>query len=259
MSEHVTVTDKGHVRTIALNRPDKKNALTHAMYADMATAIMAFEADENLRVLVLTGSNDCFTAGNDLGDFLGNPPELVGDERPPVAQFMFALLEAKKPVIAALEGPAVGIGLTLLLHCDLVVAGEAAFMQAPFVNLALPPEFASTLLLPFAVGPKRASEILMLGEKIPASDAKDMGLINRVVSAGEAREAAETMAATIAAKAPAAIRLTKDLLKRAPDTPVQRMVDESALFGAALHGDEFRESVAAFFEKRDPDYSRCGQ
>lgn len=257
MSEHVRVSDTGHVRTIALDRPEKKNALTHAMYADMAAAILAFEADDNLRVAVLTGTSDCFTAGNDLGDFLSQPPELVGEERPPVAQFMYALLETKKPVIAALEGPAVGIGLTMLLHCDLVVAGEGAFVQGPFVNLALPPEFASTLLLPFAVGPKRASEILMLGEKIPAADAAAMGLINRVAPAGEARAMAQTMAAQVAAKAPEAMRLTKALLKAAPETPVARMVHESVLFQERLHSAEFKESVAAFFEKRAPDYSKC--
>ncbi|MBL4617852.1 MAG: enoyl-CoA hydratase [Robiginitomaculum sp.] len=259
MSEVVLVNDANDVRTITLNRPNKKNALSHEMYALMADAIIAAEADNSLKVIILTGSDSCFTAGNDLGDFLGSPPELNAEERPPVTRFMFALLEAKKPVIAAIEGPAVGIGVTMLLHCEFAYAGENAYFLTPFVNLALPPEYASTLLLPQIVGQKKAVEMLMLGEKTSANAAVEMGLVTAVTKSGEALARANETAQKLAKKAPQAIRLTKKLLNMPPEAVVDRMNREGELFATSLHSAEFKESVTAFFEKRDPDYSGCAE
>ncbi|MBL4596127.1 MAG: enoyl-CoA hydratase [Robiginitomaculum sp.] len=257
MTTTILVCDQAGVRTITMNRANKKNALTHEMYAAMADAILGAEANPNTQVIILSGTKECFTAGNDLGDFLGTPPDLEAQDNPPVARFMVALLEAKKPVIAAIEGPAVGIGVTLLLHCDFAYAGKGAYLQAPFVNLALPPEYASTLMLPFAVGPKRATEILMLGEKITAKAAAEMGLITAVTDTGAALKLATQTANKLAAKAPTALRLTKQLLRAGPESPAQRMARENVLFGTRLQSAEFKESVAAFFEKRNPDYSKC--
>jgi len=257
MSDLVLVDDNDGVRTITINRPDKKNALSHVMYAAMADAVLGGESDTNTRVIVITGTKDCFTSGNDLVDFLGAPPDLTNDDRPPVSRFMYALLEAKKPVIAAVEGPAVGIGVTLLLHCDFAYAGEQAYFLTPFVNLALPPEYASTLLLPRAIGPKKANEMLMLGEKMSANDAAKVGLITDVTVNGGALARAKQIAQKLAAKAPTAMVITKELLSLPPEMPVDRMNRESALFGPRLQSAEFKESVAAFFEKRDPDYTSC--
>ncbi|PHR59851.1 MAG: enoyl-CoA hydratase [Robiginitomaculum sp.] len=257
MTDPVLVTDEAGVRTIALNRPQKKNALSHKMYALMADALLAAEADSAIKVVIFTGTDDCFTSGNDLGDFLGTPPDLTASDRPPVSRFMFALLEAKKPVIAAIEGPAVGIGVTMLLHCDFAYAGKEAYFLTPFVNLALPPEYASTLLLPFAVGPKKASEMLMLGEKVSAKAAAKMGLITAMTATGGALKQAQKTARNLAAKAPEALRLTKQLLSMGPETPIARMNREGEMFATRLQSAEFKESVTAFFEKRDPDYSKC--
>jgi enoyl-CoA hydratase/carnithine racemase len=257
MTEQALVQDKDGIRTISMNRPDKKNALSGDMYAIMADAINDADADPAIRVMIITGTKEAFTSGNDLADFLGTPTDLNAEDRPPVTRFMYALLEAKKPVIAAVEGPAVGIGVTLLLHCDFVYAGKEAYFLTPFVNLALLPEFASTLLLPFAVGPKKATEMLMLGEKFSAKAAAKMGLITDTTSTGGALVKAQKTAKKLAAKAPAAIRMTKKLLGTAPETPVARMRREGEQFAERLQSDELKESIAAFFEKRDPDYTNC--
>ncbi|VAV92309.1 Enoyl-CoA hydratase [hydrothermal vent metagenome] len=257
MSKTAIISDTSGVRTITMNRPDKKNAMSHDMYAIMADAIVSAEADPAIKVMIITGAADCFTSGNDLGDFMAAPPDLNASDRPPVSRFMFALLEAQKPVIAAIEGPAVGIGVTMLLHCDFAYAGKQAYFLTPFVNLALPPEYASTLLLPFAVGPKKANEMLMLGEKVSAKAAAKMGLITATTDTGKALETANKTALKLAAKAPEAMRLTKQLLGMGPEAPVSRMNRESALFAERLQSAEFKESVAAFFEKRDPDYTNC--
>lgn len=255
MTNAVRVSDDNGVRTIMINRPEKKNALSHEIYAIMADAILEAENDPKILVMIITGSDECFTSGNDLGDFLSTPPDLNASDRPPVTRFMFALLEAKKPVIAAIEGPAVGIGVTMLLHCDFAYAGKEAYFLTPFVNLALPPEYASTLLLPFAIGPKKATQMLMLGEKISAKSAAKMGLITAITDTGKALITAQQTAKKLATKAPEAIRLTKQLLRLGPEAPVQRMRREGELFATRLQSAEFKESVAAFFEKRIPDYS----
>ncbi len=257
MTEHIKIEAKSGVCTITLDRPEKKNALSHDMYGAMADAIINAELDASIKVIILTGSDNCFTSGNDLVDFLGAPPDLTADQRPPVGRFMYALLEAKKPVIAAVEGPAVGIGVTLLLHCDFVYAGKEAYFLTPFINLALPPEYASTLLLPRAIGDKKANEMLLLGQKISASEAAAIGLISDVTGTGSALKRAKEVASILAAKAPSAVRMTKQLLKDSPESAEDRMNRENALFAPRLQSEEFKESVTAFFEKRDPDYSNC--
>ena len=167
MSSHVVTDIAGGVLTLRFNRPDKKNAILSAMYADAAAALKAADTDASVRVVVITGSADSFTAGNDLKDFLENPPQ---NNEAPVFQFMYGLAAFSKPVVAAINGLAVGIGTTVLLHCDFAYAVPSAKFQLPFVNLALVPEFASSLLLARFLGPRKAAELLMLGEGFDADD-----------------------------------------------------------------------------------------
>ena len=202
---------QGGVLRIGINRPEKKNALTQQMYQQLTSAIEQTEQDERVRVLLLHGTADCFTSGNDLKDFAHNPPR---GEESPVFRFLRAISTAQKPIIAVVNGPAVGIGTTLLLHCDLVFAGEAARFQLPFVNLGLCPEAASSYLLPQLVGHLQASELLLLGETIDARRAEQLGLVNRVYPTSKLFQNAIFQAQQLAEKPPAALRLTKSLLKR---------------------------------------------
>jgi enoyl-CoA hydratase/carnithine racemase len=176
-TKHVVVGRDGAVLTIAMNRPEKKNALTHAMYGAMADALASAAADASVRVILITGSGDAFTAGNDLGDFLNTPP--AGAESP-VLRFLAALSTAEKPVVAAVNGLAIGIGTTMLLHCDLVYAARSAVFSAPFVNLALVPEAASSLLLPRRIGHAKAAELFLLGGRMNAAEAEASGLVAAV-------------------------------------------------------------------------------
>jgi enoyl-CoA hydratase/carnithine racemase len=241
------------VLTLRLNRPDKKNAITTAMYAAKADALRQAASNGAVRVVVITGSGDSFTAGNDLKDFVENPPK---DAAAPVFQFMAALAEFPKPVIAAVNGVAVGIGATLLLHCDFAYAVPEAQFQMPFVNLALVPEFASSLLLPRLVGARKAAELLMLGEPFDAGAARDMGLINAVVPAVYLQEVVTAKAKELAAKPPGALRETKALLRADGKDISARIALEAAAFGHRLESAELKEAVAAFFEKRRPDFSK---
>lgn len=250
MSDQIIVTTENGVRTIRINRPDKKNALTQAMYAALAQAVVEGEGDHSVRVLVLTGTGDVFTAGNDLNDFLS-----VGDiETSPAADFLRALAGAAKPVVAAVNGLAIGIGATMLLHCDLVVAAEGAQLQFPFINLALVPEAASSLLLPRLAGHQRAAELLMLGEKFDTAFGRDIGLINRVVPADQLAAAVAELAGKLADKPAAALRLTKALMKTEGDTVAARLGTEFQAFSRCLQSPELKEAVTAFFERRLPDF-----
>lgn len=249
MDDTIVVTDAEGIRTIRINRPDKKNALTQAMYATLARALA--DADASVRVFVLTGTGDVFTAGNDLNDFLA-----VGDlSSSPAADFLGALASAQRPVVAAVNGLAVGIGATLLLHCDLVYAVPGARLQFPFINLALVPEAASTLLLPRLVGHQRAAELLMLGDPLDAGTAEQLGLVNRVVE-GDVLAEALAVARRLAAKPPAALAANKALLKSRDDGVAARLEAEFAAFARCLRSPELKEAVAAFFEKRPPDFGR---
>lgn len=244
----------GAVLTITLNRPQKKNALTGAMYTDLAEALGAASADPAVRVVVLRGAQGNFTSGNDLGDFLNDPPR---DREAPVFRFMLAACEFDKPLVAAVEGVAVGIGTTVLLHCDLVFAAHDARFQMPFVNLGLCPEAASSLLLPHRAGTVRAAEWLLLGEPFGATQALGAGLVNRVCEPGEVRAIAEQAAARLAAQPPASVRLTRRLMRGVQAAEVRAAIlREADAFVARLDSPEAREAFTAFAEKRKPDFSR---
>ena len=239
------------VAQIRIHRPAKKNALTASMYAALAEAIGAAESDSAVRAIVILGSEGAFTAGNDLQEFLQDPP--TGLDRP-VYRFMTALAGAEKVVVAGVSGLAVGIGTTLLLHCDLVVAGRGARFSLPFVNLGLVPEFASSLLLPRLVGRQLAGKHLLLADPIDAATALAYGIISEVVDDEVVDTVALEWASRLAAKAPRAIRETKRLLKPDALEIGQRIANEATVFSAQLSSQETRESLNAFVEKRAPRF-----
>jgi enoyl-CoA hydratase/carnithine racemase len=254
MTEHIITEAREHVQRIELNRPDKKNAITVAMYEAMAAALERAGGDPAVRVILIHGQPGVFTSGNDLVDFLNAPP--AGPEGP-VFRFLTRISQIEKPVVAAVTGAAVGIGTTMLLHCDYVVAGESSKFSVPFVNLGLLPEGSSSLLLPLAIGRLRAAELLLFGEAIGAAQACDWGLVNRVVADAEAIPQALARAHALAAKPPAALRTSKSLLRRrlAP-LIAQTMHDEGVSFTALLDSPEAKEALSAFLDKRRPDFSR---
>ncbi len=254
MSEHVVLRRHGAVAEIRLNRPEKRNALTRAMYAAMADALAAAEADAGVRCHAISGEGASFSAGNDLADFM-TAPSLDPDT--PVMRFLAALSGAAKPVVAAVQGHAVGIGTTMLLHCDIVVLAEDAVLRMPFVELGLVPEAAASLILPRLLGHPRAAELLMLAEPLPAARALAWGLANRVVPAAELHAQALALAGALAARAPNALRITKALMK--DDTPgiAARLPMEGQHFAQLLASPELKEAVTAFFEKRAPDFSKA--
>jgi enoyl-CoA hydratase/carnithine racemase len=241
---------EGAIATIAFNRPQKKNAITAAMYQSAASALKDADANGTVRVIVITGDGACFTAGNDLEDFLQSPPQ--GDESP-VTQFMNALRTTAKPVIAAVPGLAIGIGTTLLMHCELVYAADTAKFAMPFTQLGLCPEFASSVLLPRIAGYQRAAEKLLLGEAFNASEAEKMGLVNRVLPAEELMSFVQTQAAKLAALPTESLRVTKQLMKVDLQTPVAAaMLTEMQHFQRMLNGPDAKEAFTAFLEKRKP-------
>lgn len=249
----VTEKFEGLLR-VEIRRPEKKNALTAAMYERLATVFQEAASAGDVRVLLLHGQPGAFTAGNDLGEFLNDPP---ADEDAPVFRFLAALRDFPKPLLAAVTGPAVGIGTTLLLHCDLVYAGEGARLQLPFVGLGLCPEAGSSLLLPALVGRARAAEIILLGEAFGARKALEIGLVNAVLPDVEVVDHALAQARRLAAQPPAAVRLAKQLLNRSQASGVaETMAEEDRQFKARLASPEAKEAFAAFLAKRKPDFSR---
>lgn len=242
------------VATIEIARPEKKNALTLAMYQAMADALRAAVADAGVRAVLITGQPGMFTSGNDLEDFMQRPPQGMDS---PVFQFMQALLDCDKPVVAAVTGVAVGIGTTMLLHCDFVYVSDEARLAMPFVSLGLVPEYASSLVLPQLMGHVRAAEKLMLGEPFTGADAVDCGIANAVLPAGEVVGHARRMAERFNALPPGAVRDAKRLM-RAPlkDQLRQVMRTEAEIFGARLRSPEAMEAFQAFFQKRKPDFSK---
>lgn len=246
------VTDR--VLEITINRPERKNALTMAMYSAMTDLLNRAATDSGVRVVILTGAGGVFTSGNDLADFLGGS---ATDEESPVIQFMMALYSFPKPVVAAVSGPAVGIGTTLLLHCDLAIAEDDAIFQMPFVNLGLCPEYGSSFLLPRIMGHAKASELLLLGNKFDAQTAADVNICNEVAYAGEALERAWGYARELAQKAPEAVRLAKKLLRQGTrENGLAAIQQEAAHFKTRLQSEEFREAATAFMEKRPADFSK---
>jgi enoyl-CoA hydratase/carnithine racemase len=253
---HVRVDHDGGVLTLELARPDKKNALSAAMYGALADALARAEREPGVRAVLLTAAGDTFCAGNDLAEFARLPPP---DEGSPVVRFLTALAGASKPIVAAVDGAAVGVGLTLLLHCDLVYATERARFTAPFVDLGLVPEAASSLLLPRRLGHARAAALLLLGEPLDARAALGAGLVNALLEPGVLRAHALAAGHALARKPPAALRLTKALLAEPGyQTVPARLRHEGALFAQRLGSPEAREAFAAFFEKRPADFSKLG-
>jgi len=240
------------IMTLTINRPDKKNALTASMYATLSEAINLADKNVEVRTILVTGTADSFTAGNDLMDFLENPPV---NSSSPVFQFMHAIAGTKKPVVAAVNGLAIGIGTTMLLHCDIVYAVESARFQLPFVNLGLVPELGSSLILPALAGRACAAEMLMFGDPFYAKKALDIGLINTMCSADDLMLTARGGAEKLASKPPAALRETKALLNMNLKTIRARIDHEAKVFGERLKSAEVKESIAAFYEKRAPDFT----
>jgi len=247
---------EGGVLTLTFNRLDKKNAITTAMYTALADALVEASTDAAVRVVVIQGHEQIFTAGNDLADFRNNPPSTDADKPVPVFRFLEALRTFPKPVVAAVSGPAVGIGTTLLLHCDLVYAGDNAAFSLPFVNLGLCPEAGASLLLPALVGYPRAAEKLMLGEAFYAEEALDMGLVNRILPPHEVAGYAQAQAAKLAAKPAESLRVTKALMKQAHPGLPALMQQEFKHFGELLRGPAAKEAISAVMEKRRPDFSK---
>ncbi len=258
MSELVLVETADRIRTITFNRPEKKNALTQDMYSAAADALNSANDDPSVRVCILTGTQGVFTAGNDIVDFTQRPPNFGEHDTPPVRKFMMALLNSQKPVIAAVDGLAIGIGVTLLLHCDLVVASDRALFKTPFVDLALAPEFASSQLMPRIFGHAVAAELLLLGDTWDANRARETGLVNRVTPADKLAETAHFMAAILAAKAPSSLKASKALMRQPVESIEDRMDRENAIFAAQLQSPEFAEAAAAFLERRAPDFDKLG-
>ncbi len=246
------------VMTLSIARPERRNALTAQMYAALAAALVEADANPTVRAVVLTGAGGIFTAGNDLEDFMNSPPRAgSGELNAPVFDFMRALLGCGKPVIAAVIGPAVGIGATLLLHCDLVYLSDDARLLMPFITLGLVPEFASSRLLPQRIGHAKAAAMLLLGEPMLAPEALACGLANAALPAAEVLLAAQRAAARLAALPPGAVRESKRLLRGAEAGVLTETIKaEAKVFGERLHSPEAREAIQAFFDKRKPDFSR---
>jgi len=252
MSDILTHTDAG-VMTITFNRLDKKNSITSAMYATMAEALAQATADPAVRVVLFQGHESIFSAGNDIGDFLNQPPTT---QESPVFRFLRGIASFEKPLLAAVAGPAVGIGTTLLFHCDLVYAGDNAAFSMPFVNLGLCPEAASSLLAPRMFGYHRAAEALLMGEPFFAEAAQEVGLVNRVVPPTEVNGYAQAQARKLAGKPLSSLIETKRLMKGDTQAVLQKMDEEGKSFGRMLREPAAKEAFGAFMEKRKPDFSK---
>lgn len=254
MSAHVRVETRERVTRVELARPEKKNALTQEMYQALGDALAAADADPQVRAVLIHGKSDCFCAGNDLKDFIERPPH--GDAAPSW-RFLHLLAAAQKPLVAAVGGPAVGIGTTMLLHCDLVYAAPNALFQLPFVPLGLVPEAGSSLLLPTIAGYQRAAELLLLGQPFGTAKALAAGIVTEVVAEAELLEHARRAALALATLPAASVRLTKQLMKRRLAQAVgERIDEESRAFRERLSSPEAKEAMNAFFEKRKPDFSK---
>ena len=254
MSDILSHTEAG-VMTITINRLERKNSLTADMYAALADALDAAEADPSVRVALVQGHETIFSAGNDIADF--QKPRADDGVETPVLRFLRTIAAFPKPLLAAVCGPAVGVGTTMLLHCDLVYAGDNAAFSMPFVNLGLCPEAASSLLLPQMLGYHRAAEALLMGDPIMAEAALEVGLVNRILPPTETNAIAQAQARKLATKPPESLRETKRLMKLGLRASVtQQMAEEGAVFARLLRSPAAQEAFAAFMERRKPDFSR---
>jgi enoyl-CoA hydratase/carnithine racemase len=249
MSELVIVTDADGVRTVRLNRPEKKNALTRAMYAAMTEALRSADGADAIRCVMFAGAPGAFTAGNDINDFM-QAAMGGGDQARPALQFLDALARNRKPIVAAVGGIAVGIGTTMLLHCDHVIAATDAIFSTPFLKLGLIPEAASTLLAPSRMGYARAFALLAMGRPLTAAEAKDAGIVNAVVDAPRVDDVALAAAREIAALPPKTLAVTRSLMRGELDQIVKRIETETAHFNELLRSDEARAAFQAFFARK---------
>ncbi|MDG9781893.1 enoyl-CoA hydratase [Metapseudomonas otitidis] len=255
MSEHIHLEREQGLLTLRMDREDKKNALTRAMYGALADALDAADEDRSVRAVLITGSETCFTSGNDVADFIQAPPSGLDSE---VFRFMKALFDFSKPVVAAVSGPAVGIGTTLLLHCDLVYVARDAKLKMPFVNLGLCPEYGSSLILPRLLGHARAAELLLLGEAFTGEQAAAWGIANEALADGAATLArAREMAQRFEQLAPSAVAVSKRLMREPGREELRRVImEEGELFGQRLRTPEAIEALSAFMQRRKPDFSK---
>lgn len=255
MTDHIRIEHADHILTLSFARPDKKNAITNAMYGALADAIIAAETDASVRVIVLRGDGDMFTAGNDVAEFAMMATGAFRGERH-VSRFLNAITRATRPLVAAVQGRAVGIGTTVLLHCDFVLLADDAQLSTPFVSLALVPEAASTLLMPQRIGYARAYEMFALGEAVDAQTALRLGIANRVVPLAKLHAEAASVAARLAKQPAGSLSATKRLMRNA-DVLAAQIGAESACFAARLSTAEAREAFTAFAEKRPPDFTKA--
>jgi enoyl-CoA hydratase/carnithine racemase len=257
MSEHVRVERQGSVLSVTLARPERRNAITIAMYAALADAVEQARADASIRLITFRGEGQDFAAGNDLADFL--EVRSGGDEEIAVWRFLRALAECETPLVAAVHGNCVGIGTTMLLHCDLVIAAEGARFSLPFVDLGLVPEAASSLLLPRMAGRRLAARYLLLAEHFGVDDAIAIGLVSHGVPTGGLDDALRTILNGLLEKPPEALRQTQRLLRHGAQGEImERMRLESSVFAERLNSPEVKEAITAFFEERKPDFSKLG-
>jgi enoyl-CoA hydratase/carnithine racemase len=257
MIEHIKIDNGGGILSLTMARPDKKNALTNAMYGALADAIEGAETNPAVRVLLIRGEGDMFAAGNDVDEFAALATDDVQAERH-VSRFLQALARSSRPLVAAVQGRAIGIGATMLLHCDLVVLAENARLSTPFVNLALVPEAASSLLLSLRIGYARAFEMFALGEAVDARSALAWGLVNRVVPLDKLDSEARALAARLAKQPAGAVSATKRLMRN-PEVLMAQIRAESEQFVARLKTVEAREAFAAFAERRPPDFLKLAK
>jgi enoyl-CoA hydratase/carnithine racemase len=251
-TEIITKTTAG-ILTIRMNRPEKKNALNTGMYSAMAEALVQARTEDPVRVILITGSGGSFTSGNDVLDFMNAPPE---GENSPVIKFLSNLAACEKPVIAAVNGLAIGIGTTMLLHCDMAYAAESARFRLPFVNLGLCPEAGSSLLLPLFAGYRRAAELLLLGDFFDAQTALESGIVNAVYPDDTLESRVREHAGQLVKQPPAALRTAKKLMKQGVQRHLREQMEaEYADFKERLRAPEFAEAVQALFQKREPDFS----
>ncbi len=252
MSMAIRFDKQQGIATLAFSRPDKKNAITSAMYQSLANHLKEADGDSDVRVIIITGDGGMLTAGNDLEDFLSQPPQGDGS---PVVQFMNGLRMTGKPVIASVPGIAIGIGTTLLLHCDLVYAADHASFAKPLTSLGLCPALASSVLLPRIAGYQRAAEKLLLGERFDATEAERMGIVNRVVPASDLNAFVHAQATKLAALPAESLRISKQLMKADLQTPIAAaMLTEMQHFTRLLQGPDAKEAFTAFIEKRKPAF-----
>jgi enoyl-CoA hydratase/carnithine racemase len=257
MTHHIKIENDHGILRLTMARPEKKNALTNAMYGALADAIETAESDDSTRVLLIRGEGDMFTAGNDVGEFAAIASGAFQGERH-VSRFLQALARSSRPLVAAVQGRAVGIGTTMLLHCDFILLAENAQLSTPFVNLALVPEAASSLLMPLRIGYARAFEMFALGEPIDAKSAVAWGLANRIVALEKLDVEAKSVAKRLARQPAGAVSTTKRLM-RSPELLLAQIQAESDCFAERLKTAEAREAFAAFAERRPPDFLKIAE